>query len=72
VTKTLRVRWNPLQRIRRTQIRINRENIRTHHYGHHHYWYYGFDPTAYNWDYYALTVRGEAPTKSRPDEFMLP
>ena len=29
-----------------------------HHYWHHHYWLYGFDPTAYNWDYYRVDSPG--------------
>jgi hypothetical protein len=29
-----------------------------HHYWHHHYWHYGYDPTAYNWDYYRVDSPG--------------
>ena len=24
----------------------------------YHYWHYGFDPTAYNWDYYRVDSPG--------------
>jgi len=29
-----------------------------HHYWQRHYWHYGFDPTAYNWDYYRVDSPG--------------